>query len=91
MVVDNKTGIRDIARDIRKQVMVLQGVSSLLLLVGRADILNNENMLWVLEGLIQAVEQVQYTGFCDHSRSATCSSGQVLVVRGDQDASPELP
>ena len=62
MVVDSRTSLREISKDIANQMMVLHHVSTLLLLVGRADILNNEDMLWVLDGLIQAVNKVEYKG-----------------------------
>ena len=43
VVVDSKTGILHIAKDIRNQMMYVSEVSIVLLLVGRADVLSNNN------------------------------------------------
>ena len=50
------------ADDIGRGVMELASVSTLLLLVGRADVLNNEDTTWVLDRLQRNLEQVQYQG-----------------------------
>ena len=62
MVVNKKVGIRNIAKDVADGMMILQGISELLLLVGHADVLNGEDMVWVLERLILSLEKIGYKG-----------------------------
>ena len=62
VVVDNRTSIREIAADIQKGRMSLSGTTQLVLLVGRADVLNGDGMVWVLERLKQATEMVGFLG-----------------------------
>ena len=62
VVVDARTGIRDIARDIRNKHMNVKNVKTLLLLNSRADFMNGDDAVWVLELLREALREVQYTG-----------------------------
>ena len=62
MVVDARTGIDDIANDIKSGMMVLQGISTLLLLTGRADLLCNKSMESVLARLQEALNRSGFTG-----------------------------
>ena len=62
MVVDEKTRVNCIARDIRHRVMVLNGVDTLLLLVGRADVKERLHLDVVLEQLQQSCEMVDFQG-----------------------------
>ena len=62
MVVDEKTGIWQIALDIEKGNLVLQHATRLLLLVGRADVQERRDAVVVLERLVQAVRQQGYSG-----------------------------
>lgn len=49
VVVDNHTCIKEIALDIGRGVLTLHHVGTLILLVGRADVLNGDSFTWVLE------------------------------------------
>ena len=62
VVVDNKTGIAQIVKDIATGMMSLATVSTLLLLVGRADVLNNSNLEVVLEELSEVLQGAGYEG-----------------------------
>ena len=62
VVVDKKVGIRHIAKDVEEGKMILQTVAELMLLVGRTDVLNNDDMVLVLERLILAIEKAEYRG-----------------------------
>ena len=62
VVVDNKTSLREIASDIRRGTMVLCSTVELVLLVGRADLLNNNRFVWVLEQLKEALLWTNYQG-----------------------------
>ena len=67
MVVDDRTGLSQITNDISKGLMQLTGVSRLLLMVGRADVIAGRDTRLVLERLDV---EVQHSGF----------QGTVLVV-----------
>ena len=58
--MDTRTGIRTITKDIRSGIMVLNTVRKLVLLIGRADFLNNEDFGWVLRQFIETLDEVQY-------------------------------
>ena len=62
VVIDRKVSLREIAKDISTGQMVLHGISRLVLLVGRTDLLNKDDPVWVLERLVQAVKEAQFTG-----------------------------
>ena len=62
VVLDRRVGMRSIAKDILDKKLDLSGVSKLMLLVGRADVLNNEDPVWVLERLITALREVEFEG-----------------------------
>ena len=62
MVVDRRTGVRQIAKDIAAGQMMLHGVSMLFLMIVRADFMNNDDPVWILQCLVQAVSQVRFKG-----------------------------
>ena len=62
MVVDSRTGLRTMAMDISSGRLDLSNTKTLMLLVGRADVLNGEEMSRVLEQLQQALNDVKYSG-----------------------------
>ena len=62
VVVDNRTSLKEIASDINRGLMCLDHVAHLLLLVGRADVLNGDCVPVVLERFLEAVWSRNYLG-----------------------------
>ena len=62
VVVDRKASIREIARDIRNGRMKLSGTKRFMLTLRRMDVLNGEDIKWVLEQLVDAVCVAGYDG-----------------------------
>ena len=63
VVVDRRTGVRQIAKDIAAGQMMLHGVSVLFLMIARADFMNNDDPVWILQRLVQAVSQAWFKGW----------------------------
>ena len=62
VAVDNRTGLMDIVRDVEKGLMVLQGVDTLLLLIGRADVIEGHDVQCVLERMEQVLRSCGFQG-----------------------------
>ena len=62
VVVDNRTGIEDIARDVELGHMTVVNADLILLLLGRANFLNNVTLTVVLERLSAALTRAGFSG-----------------------------
>ena len=62
MVVDGRTGLRTLVEDILDGKMQVQQLECLMIFLGRADVLNNEDMEWVLARLRNALLQMEFQG-----------------------------
>ena len=62
MAVDDRTGLAEVTSDIQRGSMVLHDVSTLLLLVGRADVSHQVDTMRVLDGLTDALYGARYRG-----------------------------
>ena len=62
VVVDERTGLESITRDIRRGTMVMAGVQTLLLLLGRVEVRNGAEVALVMEWLLQVVRESQFGG-----------------------------
>ena len=82
MVVDNRTGLQDIVKDIQKGMLNLGNCSKLLLLVSRADFQRKSSLSWVLERFQKAIQQKKWSMVCwisgplprAHDNNATCAT-----------------
>ena len=62
VVVDAWTGLLQIAQDVQRGVMELRGVSTLLLLLGRADLRNKADTSVVMRRVSEAITNSGFTG-----------------------------
>ena len=62
MVVDNRTSIRELALDVTRNRLSLDKVAVIIVTLGRADLMNGDSLVWVLERFLAAVESVGFEG-----------------------------
>ena len=62
MVVDDRTGIRDISRDVKRGRLDTKQIASLVLLLGRVEAMEGVCVVFALEELKQALEAREFAG-----------------------------
>ena len=62
VVVDEKVGLQDLTRDVHRRRIEVGRVTSMLVMVGRADVMFGESVVVFLGGFLEALEGKGFTG-----------------------------